>query len=53
MRVSGVVSIRPASPGYSITGSGGYVLPLKRAVGEAEGIGVDGVIAVWLEVLDA
>ena len=32
---------------------GGYVLPLKRAVREAEGIGVDGVIAVWLEVLDA
>lgn len=53
MRVSGVVSIRPASPGYSITGNGGYVLPLKRAVREAEGIGVDGVIAVWLEVLDA
>ena len=33
--------------------AGGYVLPLKRAVREAEGIGVDGVIAVWLEVLDA
>ena len=32
---------------------GAYVLPLKRAVREAEGIGVDGVIAVWLEVLDA
>lgn len=31
---------------------GAYVLPLKRSVREAEGIGEDGVVAVWLEVLD-
>lgn len=31
---------------------GAYVLPLKRAVREAEGIGAEGVVSVWLDVLD-
>ena len=32
---------------------GTYVLPLKRSVREAQGIGVEGVVGVWIEVLDA
>ena len=32
---------------------GAYVLPLKRAVREAEGIGAEGIISVCLDVLDA
>lgn len=32
---------------------GAYVLPLKRAVREAEGIGDEGVVTVELHVLDA
>ncbi len=32
--------------------SGAYVLPLKRAVREAEGIGDSGTVRVRLEVLD-
>lgn len=32
---------------------GAYVLPLKRAVREAEGIGSEGIVSVWLDVLDA
>ena len=31
---------------------GAYVLPLKRAVREAERIGAEGVVSVWLDVLD-
>ncbi|GAA3024525.1 DUF1905 domain-containing protein [Microbacterium dextranolyticum] len=31
---------------------GAYVLPLKRAVREAEGIGGEGTVSVRLEVLD-
>lgn len=31
---------------------GAYVLPLKRAVREAERIGAEGFVTVWLEVLD-
>ncbi len=31
---------------------GAYVLPLKRAVREVEGIGAEGVVSVWLDVLD-
>ena len=31
---------------------GVYVLPLKRAVRDAEGIGVEGVVTVDLEILD-
>ena len=30
-----------------------YVLPLKRAVREAEGIGAEGIVSVCLDVLDA
>ena len=32
---------------------GAYVLPLKRAVREAEGIGAEGIVSVCLDVLDA
>lgn len=32
---------------------GAYILPLKRAVRDAEGIGDEGVVAVELNVLDA
>lgn len=32
---------------------GRYVLPLKRAVREAEGIGIDGVVSVRLAIIDA
>ena len=32
---------------------GTYVLPLKRAVREAEGIGAEGIVSVCLDVLDA
>lgn len=31
---------------------GVYVLPLKRAVRDAEGIGIDGVVSVTLDVID-
>ncbi|WP_454166815.1 hypothetical protein [Microbacterium lacticum] len=32
---------------------GTYVLPLKRSVRDAHGIGTGGVVGVWIEVLDA
>ncbi len=36
----------------SLREPGGYVLPLKRAVRQAEGIGESGTVRVRLEVLD-
>lgn len=29
------------------------MLPLKRSVRDAHGIGTEGVVGVWIEVLDA